>query len=281
VKLEEVEDELKTLQAKARDLRTKVGLGGCVHHRAFNQHREILSMSIVELEELERQQLGLKRKYDEVCSWFRMEEASGKKSFGDFFGIVDGFIRDIALAHAAAQELARKARRREKSRSLSCPRRGSMDPMCDKVVTRSGSGSRLTGSRSGTGLNRSSSFGSTSRRAGGASVVSDFPSRPRAIPSAEMVRRFSAPNALMDFFKIAMPPGPMPDELESSRLDRVEKYAARLDVAFSASSEHGKSQAVVEATADYISRLVTTCVNVAAAREAPSSACASAPSTPR
>jgi hypothetical protein len=125
--LEELEEEMKKLHGKATGMLKSIGQKELDNDGVFAWHREILCMCLADLEEIHRQQSRLKTKYGEVCSWFRMEESSAKKSCINFFGIVDTFAKDIFKARQNLQEQERKAeKRRERSQSQSLTRRTSL-----------------------------------------------------------------------------------------------------------------------------------------------------------
>jgi hypothetical protein len=246
-RLEETGEELQAFQAKAAGMLLSVSCEGPADDAALTQHREILCMCLAELEELQRRQQRLRDKYKEVCSWFHMEDASSKKTCGEFFGIVDSFMREIFQAHSAFQEQERKAskrRERERSRSFSISR--SRSSMCIQ-------------DDSSKNLEELTSVRSISKKGAAAA----FPRSSSAGPSSRkgIYRPFSS--SLSSSSLSSAPPPTMSGVRSSQSMQRLphrlEHFSAVLGSdAFSLGGLG--DEAVRKATRDYVAELVSDCL---------------------
>lgn len=114
-KLEETSEEIQRFRGKADGLLRMVRAKQ--EDPVFVQHCEILAMCTAELEDLQMRQVVLLKKYSEMCAWFKMDEASTKRTSSDFFGVIQQFMDDVDLAYKAWHVQQQTALRRQRSQS--------------------------------------------------------------------------------------------------------------------------------------------------------------------
>jgi len=165
-RIDDLGEELKELMAILSGMLRNVSRDGLMSYAdsVFAQHREILCMCQCELEELHRQQVRLAAAYADVCSWFRMEDASCKKSSAEFFGIVDTFMREMLKAHEGRQTELKALQRRERSQTRSVMRRHTIQGTDQQDSTPDGSPDCVERTPRAKSRERSASLGPGRRR---------------------------------------------------------------------------------------------------------------------
>jgi len=106
---EEFFQDTRAFVTKAKTILQKIRAIDVSEETAFVQHREIIAMSIVDVEELERRQSKLESTFVDLCAWFCMRGSNTKKTCEGFFGMWDKFLDDILMALKASQVRAQEA----------------------------------------------------------------------------------------------------------------------------------------------------------------------------
>merc|ERR1712039_431829 len=97
MKLAEVDGELGRIKSRADTMMRQMVKARItdVEDLVLAQHCEILSMGIIELEELAFRIKTVNAKYGELCTYFNIEDNAQRKTTDEFFGIWSAFLSDI------------------------------------------------------------------------------------------------------------------------------------------------------------------------------------------